>query len=312
MTTANDLIAEALAIRMLRGAVREATDIGTNAVEYALHGWPVFPLRGKVPAISSRAGGRGVLDATCDILTVVRWWAGHHAGANIGGRVPEAMFVLDVDPRNGGQESLDNLEKKYGPLPDTLTTLSGRGDGGVHLFYRRPKGKLSSRRLGEGIDVKTSSGYVVLPTSVHPDTGRRYTRIEREVAATPGWLADLLRAEARAASQPRLRIALSSNGPGIADRFSDGTSWSEVLEPHGWRCVTGDPETDGARWRHPNATSPSSASVMHGKLFVYSPNTSFETTEAGGPNGYTKFRAYALLNHNGDMSVASRALRKED
>jgi hypothetical protein len=44
-------------------------------------------------------------------------------------------------------------------------------------------------------------------------------------------------------------------------------------------------------------------------LFVYSPNTPFDVTEAGHPKGYTKFKAYAILNHAGDMSAAARALR---
>jgi hypothetical protein len=43
-------------------------------------------------------------------------------------------------------------------------------------------------------------------------------------------------------------------------------------------------------------------------LFVYSPNTPFKVTESGNVNGYTKFRAFAVLNHDGDMSVAAHAL----
>ena len=46
---ANDLVAEAVAIRSLAAAVLDATDIGTHAIEYAIRNWPVFPLRGKMP-----------------------------------------------------------------------------------------------------------------------------------------------------------------------------------------------------------------------------------------------------------------------
>jgi hypothetical protein len=144
-------------------------DIGAVAVEYARHHWPVFPLAGKVPAI---AGGRGVLDATTDTDTVIDWWSGRYRGANIGGRVPDPMVVLDVDPRHGGLDTVTELQRHHGPLPDTLTTISGRGDGGCHYFYRRPPGNLSAKRLGPGIDIKTSSGYVVLAPSIHPDTGK--------------------------------------------------------------------------------------------------------------------------------------------
>jgi hypothetical protein len=44
-------------------------------------------------------------------------------------------------------------------------------------------------------------------------------------------------------------------------------------------------------------------------LFVYSPNTPFTVTTPGDPHGYTRFRAYAVLEHGGDLSAAARALR---
>ena len=84
-------------------------------------------------------------------------------------------------------------------------------------------------------------------------------------------------------------------------------SWADVLEPHGWRCPA-HPDEDGAIWLHPTATSSCSATIRNGCLFVYSPNTPFDVTEGGSPKGYTKFRAYAVLEHGGDMSAAARAL----
>jgi hypothetical protein len=86
----------------------------------------------------------------------------------------------------------------------------------------------------------------------------------------------------------------------IADWFTASSTWAEVLEPAGWREVHGG-------WRHPNATSTVSATIRHELLFVYSPNTLFEPTEAGNPHGYTRFRAWALLNHGGDLSAAAKA-----
>ena len=105
------------------------------------------------------------------------------------------MIVIDVDPRAGGLESLAALEKHCGKLPETLTTFSGRRDGGHHLYFVRPAGILSARRLGRGIDLKTSSGYVVVPPSIHPDTGKPYTAHEAPVATPPTALTALLRPE---------------------------------------------------------------------------------------------------------------------
>ena len=53
-----------------------------------------------------------------------------------------------------------------------------------------------------------------------------------------------------------------------------------------------------------------SATVRHGCLFVYSTNTPLDITEAGDAHGYTRFRAYAVLDHGGDLSAAARALRE--
>jgi hypothetical protein len=39
----------------------------------------------------------------------------HFPGANIGGRIPEPVPLIDVDPRNGGRESWAALERKIRP-----------------------------------------------------------------------------------------------------------------------------------------------------------------------------------------------------
>jgi hypothetical protein len=303
------LIHEAIAIRELDANVISATDIGTHAIEYAIRNWRVLPLNGKIPAISGREGGKGVLDATTDLNTVAAWWSGRYAGCNIGLRVPETMVVVDVDPRNGGLDSLAEIETQHGPLPHTLTTWSGRGDGGRHLFFRRPQGKLTAKRLGAGIDVKASSGYVVAPPSIHPYTGNPYTRIDATVATPPTWLVGLL--VNSPVNRPLARLPhrhTAHHGPSIADAYSDITSWAEILDPHGWRCIDADGDADEARWLHPAATSACSATVRNGCLFVYSTNTLFEITEAGNAQGYTKFRAYAVLNHSCDLRAAAKVL----
>jgi hypothetical protein len=283
------------------------------ALDYAQHHWEVFPLRGKLPAIPKRIGGRGLIDATADIDQITEWWSGEYVGANIGGRVPASMFVVDVDPYHDGLDTLAEHERRHGKLPETLTDVSGRGDGGSHLFFRRPPGKLIGTRLGAGLDLRTHGNYVVLPPSTHPDTGNPYTRIEAPVAAPPAWLVELL-APAKPAKtahritpgRPRSSIWRRLGGS-IADDFSANTSWAEILEPHGWTRTADD--TDGTRWLHPTATSKCSATVSYGCLFVWSPNTPFDQSAAGDRHGYKPFRAYAVLNYGGDMSAAARSLR---
>lgn len=290
--------------------VIESDDLGDYAVELAARGWAVFPLAGKVPWIAKRDGGNGVLDATTDLEQVTDWWR-RFPSANIGVRVPSALVVVDVDPRHDGHLRLAEHEAAHGPLPATLSVWSGRGDGGRHLYFLRPFGRLSATRLGHGLDIKTSSGYVVAPPSIHPDSGQPYRWDLAPVAAPPAWLIDLLRVTPPdPAPRAAVRRPLALGGSSIADDYSATARWADVLGPHGWRCLDPDGDADGARWLHPAATSACSATVRHGCLFVYTPNTPLEVTEAGDPHGYTRFRAFAVLDHHGDLSAAARALRE--
>lgn len=292
-------------------------DIGTHAIEYAMRHWRVLPLcerddngriigpHGKVPATR-----HGVLDATCDLATVIGWWTGPYAGYNIGIRPPDPVMVIDIDPRNGGLESKGRLEDEHGRIPTCMTTISGRMDGGHHLFMRRPNGKLSTAKLGAGIDIKTSSGYVVAPPSIHPETGIAYLLSDGPIIDPPRWLVKLIVEKPK----PVIRSARARfgtfDGPSVIEDFNRDTSWPDLLVPEGWSCRAGNGDSDGSIWLHPQHTSACSATVRDGRLYVYLPNTPFEPTEAGNPNGYSKFDAYAILHHGGDWKAAAAHLRE--
>jgi hypothetical protein len=306
------------------------TPLAAAAVVYAGAGYEIFPLHGKLPlgncpACEPRsphyrphqAGEcehelcHGLYAATSDPERVARWWA-RRPQANIGARVPHNLLVLDVDPRHGGQNRLAELEREHGPLPSTRVSVSGRGDGGHHRWFLHTGGQLSAARLGEGVDLKTRTGYVLLPPSRHPTTGQPYTWAEPTLdpAALPaGWRRLLAPAPPPTPTGRRLSRPVPGRGGSVAEAFNQATSWAQVLGPHGWTCPDPDPDADGARWRHPGATNPKSATIRHGLLFVYSAATPFQPTEPGAPRGYSRFRAYAVLEHRGDLRAAARALR---
>jgi hypothetical protein len=163
------------------------TDFRSIAVSYAEKGWSVFPCdpRSKRPLTP-----HGHLDASREPAQLQAWWA-RWPRANIGAAIPDALLIIDIDPRNGG--SLVALEALTGPLPETLTVLSGRGDGGHHLSFRRPPGGIVRTRLPRGIDLKTN-GYTIVPPSLHPISGRPYTwACLAEPAPLPLRLRELLR-----------------------------------------------------------------------------------------------------------------------
>jgi hypothetical protein len=308
--------------------------------DYLEAGYEVFPLRGKIPRRScaecrpssphyrphgpAGAAGcagtpghdlcHGLLAATSDLHRVAAWWT-RWPHDNIGARVPQSLLVLDVDPRHGGDKQLAELEATHGPLPPTRTSWSGRGDGGHHRWFLHPGGKPSAARLGDGLDLKGYGGYVVLPPSRHPDTGGLYHWEEPvlDPAAMPSWLRQLLLPPLPTARPKPLRQRLGGTADDferLVEAFASQTTWGDLLEVHGWTCADPDGDADGARWRHPGATHPVSATIRHGCLFVYSQATAFQATEAGDPHGYTKLRAFAVLEHNGDQRAAVRELRE--
>jgi hypothetical protein len=303
------LRAVALVLTRFPGAgIVDGADLGTRAVEYVLAGWRVFPLgvRSKIPAIAKADRGNGVLDATTDINQICSWWS-MMPTFNIGGAVPAGLVVIDIDPRHDGDKHLAELEAAHGALPGTLTSMSGRGDGGRHLYFVHPGGRLSTRRVPAGIDIKAPGSYTVLPPSIHPDSRKPYTWVDANVppAPMPGWLVAPLRPELVAPSTATVRSSRSYSGESPAEWFSRTTTWADLLEPHGWMAV----DTDKTRWRHPAATSALSATITNDCLFVYSTNTPFEATVADDPHGITRFRAWAILEHGGDLSAAAKAAR---
>jgi len=223
-------------------------------------------------------------------------------------------LVLDLDPRHGGLERLAELERAHGRLPPTRMSVSGRGDGGRHNWFLHPGGQLTATRLGAGVDLKTSHGYVVLPPSRHPATGQPYAWAEPTLdpAALPaGWRRLLAPPPPLVPATRRPPRPGVGRGGGVAEVFNATTSWTQVLGPHGWTSPDPDPDADGACWRHPGASNPKSATIRYGLLFVYSQATQFEATEPGAPHGYTRFRAYAVLQHGGDLAAAARALEAQ-
>jgi Bifunctional DNA primase/polymerase, N-terminal/Primase C terminal 1 (PriCT-1) len=178
------------------------------ALDYAARGLPVFPVypiieaRGRfackcLHTIRCDRPGKhpmtrhGLKDATTDAAVVrQRWYCA--PDANIGIVCSANCCALDVDPRHGGDATLDGLEREHGPLPITWTAKTG--GGGLHYFFRSVTDVRGSvGLLGAGLDIRGADNYVVAPPSRHI-SGNYYEWAtgqapgEVPLAIMPAWL----------------------------------------------------------------------------------------------------------------------------
>ena len=167
-----------------------------SALALAAKGFKVFPIAAgsKFPPLLNGWPAK----ATSDPAMVEMYWL-PMPEANIGVHC-ERLITLDVDPRKGGNESLEKL-RIVEDLPATLCTLTP--SGGRHLFYTLPDGhagvpnsvadpRKDDNPLGHGIDVRSTGGYVVAPGSIVPLGAYEFEHSGVAIAAAPDWLVERL------------------------------------------------------------------------------------------------------------------------
>lgn len=193
-----------------------------SMLDYALSyvrgpGWAVLPLHwitqsgrcscgnaecrspGKHPY--ARIAPHGVQDATKDEAVIRGWW-GQYPELNIGiatGAI-SGIAVIDIDPRNGGDESWKKAcELNEYRDADTVTQVTG--GGGRHYVFQYAADR-AMKKLGPGIDYKTNGGYILAEPSNHI-SGKRYGWYAESdplegatPAALPDWVSDPKKARA--------------------------------------------------------------------------------------------------------------------
>lgn len=101
--------------------------------------------------------------------------------------------------------------------------------------------------------------------------------------------------------------ARPDGGTTPGDDFEARTDWTEILKPHGWTLLHSSGRT--RYWRRPGKDRGISATTGRAedrdRLYVFTSSTEFDVERP-----YTKFGAYALLEHGGDHSAAARELKR--
>lgn len=188
------------------------------ALAYARLGWAVLPVwsvdshgqcrcgrpnnekghkAGKHP--QSNLVPHGHQDATTDEQVIRDWWA-TDPDAGIGVSLADSgLLALDIDPQNGGQESLAQLEAEHGVLHSDCTAITQ--GGGEHRLFKADSAMTYPGTLGKGLDLK-HHGYICVAPTLGPSGDYRWAQgrspLSQSSPAQPSPLPALIASKARA------------------------------------------------------------------------------------------------------------------
>jgi hypothetical protein len=199
-------------------AVDKAPTTLDYALAYAKMGWHVLPVwsvdehgqcrcgrpnneKGHKPGKHPQAdlAPHGHQDATVDEKLIKDWWA-VDPDAGIGISLADSgLLALDIDPQNGGDDSLAALEAEHGVLHSDCTAITQ--GGGEHRLFKADPDMTYPGTLGKGLDLKHHGYICVAPTlgstGVYRwESGRSPLSISKPAQPSP--LPSLIASKARA------------------------------------------------------------------------------------------------------------------
>lgn len=193
------------------------TTLAEAAALYAAHGFRVTPVWWVRPGSTACACGNAECSAvgkhpignawqkkaTNDVDVVRDWW-GKRRVASIGLAMGGAdrLLAIDIDGEQG-RRSWGELEAGVRKAPETLTSASGRPDGGEHRVFRlaahhdasrfknRSSLKTSLKKL-TGLDTRFENGQIVAAPSIHASGSKYRWTVRAPIAQLPDWLYEAL------------------------------------------------------------------------------------------------------------------------
>jgi putative DNA primase/helicase len=266
----------------------------------------------------------------------LRSWFGvglvEYGMAILAGAVSGNLEILDLDNWGVVEPWTKLVEQRAPGLLDRLVRVRTPRPG-LHVYYRceviggnqklarEPDPEKDNQKPRTIIEVKGEGGYCLAPPSPAAchKSGRSYaflagkdlsqvptiTKDEREILIRCARELDRWK-DPRGQGYVRRRPVVHGQFQRPGDDYNARAEWADILTPHGWRWAgTGGDGSD--LWCRPGKTHGTSATTNFANrdlLYVFSTNADpFEEQ-----TGYTKFCAFALLNHDGDFTAAARAL----
>ena len=267
---------------------------------------------------------------------IASWFSGAATGIGvITGAVSGNLEMLEMEGRAVNSGLLDEARELahnsgLGELWEIISNgyVEFTPSGGLHWLYRIadepvPGNTKLARRPGENDTVEVlaetrgEGGFVVTAPSygsTHP-SGRAWQLLKGSPALIPmlsmeerNAIHNIFKALDRMPVKETLVQILNQNVQNSAsdkpgDQFNEKAEWRDILI--GWKIVY---SAGGVTyWRRPGKDIGISATTGRNdgdNLFVFTTSTSFEAEKP-----YSKFAAFAHLNHGGDFSQAAKELR---
>ncbi|MFD8879364.1 AAA family ATPase [Corynebacterium xerosis] len=288
--------------------------------------------RGKEPATPG-----GFRDATTDPEVLDGQYA---AGMNLGAWLgPSGLIVIDADTSAEVAEFRKMWEAGWfgsGPFPDPTVTTPGTGDGhanGGHWWFAAAAAEHTAEMPSPAIGFKRNKGnatgmtgnrYVLVPGSVRDDVADPTTpdyRTTGTVAPAPASLVDMVAreesaqkhraaeaAERRAAFQDRRAAGDAGDFETSVEDWGAGTSWAELLEPHGWSLASSVASCGCENWTRPGKAGGAKSATAHVACETVDGSTVLRVfsdhAEPLKAKAHNKLQTYAALEHGGDMAAA--------
>ncbi|MGA0178871.1 MAG: bifunctional DNA primase/polymerase [Burkholderiaceae bacterium] len=209
-------------------AVESAPTPLDYALAYARLGWAVLPVwsvdstgqcrcgrpnseKGHKPGKHPQSNlvPHGHQDSTTDEQQIRDWWAvDPEAGIGIS-LADSGLLALDIDPQNGGRDSLAELEAEHGVMHSECSAITQ--GGGEHRLFRADPDMTYPGTLGAGLDLK-HHGYICVAPTLGPSGDYKWAAgrspLSKSSPAQPSPLPQLIASKAR----PPANYSLTERG----------------------------------------------------------------------------------------------------